>query len=76
MPQVLIQIGQSIDSQYSYFLSQEKIKYLLKFVDAIVDETETESDLLKEIEIGLKEVQKIRKGELPRRTLKQMINGD
>ncbi len=76
MPQVLIQIGQSTDSQYFNFLSQEKIKDLLKFVDSIVDETETESNLLKEIEIGLKEVQKIRKGELPRRTLKQMIGGE
>jgi len=47
MPQVLIQIGQSTDNQYSYFLSQEKIKDLLKFVEAIVDET----DLLLEEEI-------------------------
>jgi len=56
MPQVLIQIG---NNQYTYFLSQEKVKYLLKFIEAIVDET----DLLEEEEIEDKEMQiAIKKG--------------
>jgi len=75
MPQVTIKIGQSISNQHIYTLSDEKIKYLLKFVDSIIDETEEKYDLLKEIEIGLKQVKKIRKGELQRKTLKQMIDG-
>lgn len=33
------------------------------------------STLLNEIETGLKQVKKIRSGELPRKSLKQMING-
>ncbi len=75
MPQVLIKIGQSPKNQHSYNLSQEKVKYLLKFVNSMIDDTEEETDLLSEIEIGLKQVKKIRNGELPRKTLKQMING-
>ncbi len=75
MPQVLIKIGQSAKNQHSYNLSQEKVKYLLKFVNSMIDDTEEETDLLNEIEIGLKQVKKIRNGELPRKTLKQMLNG-
>jgi len=44
-------------------------------VNSIVDGCEEETDLLREIEIGLKHVKKIRHGELPRKTLKEMING-
>ena len=75
MPQVLIKIGETVKNQHLYNLSEEKIIYLFKFINSIVDETEEETDLLKEIEIGLKQVKKIRNGELPRKTLKQMING-
>jgi hypothetical protein len=75
MPQVTIKIGQSDTEQHFYTLSNEKIKYLLKFVGSITDETEEEADLLNEIETGLKQVKKIRNGELPRKTLTQMLNG-
>ncbi len=75
MPQVLIKIGESVTNQHTYNLTDEKIKYLLKFVNAIDDEPEPETDLLKQIETGLKQVKKIRNGELPRKSLKQMLNG-
>jgi hypothetical protein len=75
MPQVTIKIGSSVSNQLVYTLSAEKIKYLLKFVDSITDESDSNTDLLKEIETSLKEVKKIRSGQLPRRTIKQMIHG-
>lgn len=75
MPHVTIKIGQLASKQHSYTLSNEKIKYLLKFLGSIADETDEETDLMKEIETSLKQVKKIRNGELPHKTLKQMING-
>jgi hypothetical protein len=75
MPQVIIKIGQSPANQHIYTLNDEQIQYLLKFVNSISDETEKETHLLKEIEIGLKEVKKIQKGEISRKTIKQMVNG-
>jgi len=44
----------------------------LPFVEILEDETETE--LLKQIEQGLKDVKRIKEGQLPQRTVKQMIN--
>ena len=75
MPHVTIKIGQLASEQHSYTLSNEKLKYLLKFLGSIADETDEETDLMKEIETSLKQVKKIRNGELPYKTLKQMING-
>ena len=74
MPQVTIKIGLSDKNQHLYNLTADKVKYLLKFADSITGETEQETALLKEIETGLKEVKRIRKGELPRKTLKQMLS--
>ena len=76
MPQVLIKIGQSTEDQHLYNLSDEKIECLLEFARSIGDETDEKTDLLQEIEISLKQVKKIRAGELPRKTLNQMINGE
>ena len=74
MTQVTIRIGSSDAFQHSYAMTNEKIKYLLKFVSSITDESEEATSLMKEIEIGLKQVKKMRNGELPKRTLKQMLN--
>ena len=75
MPQVIIKIGESVSGEHVYNLSKDKIKYVLKFIDAIINEPEEESNLLKEIETGLKQVKKINDGVLPRKTLKQMLDG-
>ncbi len=75
MAQVTIRIGSSDSLQHTYAMSTEKIKYLLKFASSITDEPEQPIDLMKEIEIGLKQVKQMRNGELPKRTLKQMLNG-
>ena len=76
MPQVIIKIGESVSGEHVYNLSKDKIKYVLKFIDAIINEPEEESNLLKEIETGLKQVKKINDGVLPRKTLKQMLDPD
>ena len=77
MPQVIIKIGESVSGKHVYNLSNDKINYVLKFIDAISSEPEEEeSNLLKEIEIGLKQVKKINDGTLPRKTLKQMLDGN
>jgi len=75
MTQVTIQIGSSNFNQHSYTMTNEKVKYLLKFIHSITEENEKENDLMKEIEIGLKQVKQMRDGKLPVRTLKQMLNG-
>ncbi|OFX18406.1 MAG: hypothetical protein A2033_04385 [Bacteroidetes bacterium GWA2_31_9] len=72
MQQVTIKIG---ESYINHNFSEEKIKYLLKFINSITDETDEKTDLMKEIEISLQQVKKIRNGELPRKSIKQMIDG-
>ena len=76
MAQVTIKIGSSNSLQHIYAMSNEKIKYLLKFANSISEEeVEDNNNLLKEIETGLKQVKQIQKGMLPKKTLKQMLNG-
>ncbi|OFX17032.1 MAG: hypothetical protein A2033_04755 [Bacteroidetes bacterium GWA2_31_9] len=75
MTQVTINIGSSDSNHYVYTLSDEKVNYLLKFINSITDDSEQKTDLMKEIEIGLKQVKKMRNGEMPKKTLKQMLNG-
>lgn len=75
MPKVILKIGESTKNQHIYDLSDEKISYLLKFLNSITVEIEKNANFIKDIETGLKEVKKIRNGELPRKTLKQLLNG-
>ena len=75
-----ISINISPKEQHIFSMSKEKVQYLLKFINAIADEKddkqaiEEDDDLLQQIEKGLKDVNKIIKGELPRKTIKEMLN--
>ena len=75
-----ISINISPQEQHFFSMSMEKVQYLLKFINAISDEKENQKDdenhqLLQQIENGLKDANKIIKGELPRKTIKEMLNG-
>ncbi len=75
MPWVNVKIERNGVQNYLYQFSEEKINYLLKFIEAIAEDDEkTELSLLEEIEVGMKEVKKIRDGELPRKTLMEIID--
>jgi len=70
MTQVVIKIaGES--KEHAYTLTSEKVKYLLKFVNSIVEDEEEDS-LMKDIETGLRQVKKIRSGRLPKRSIKEL----
>ncbi len=62
MPQVYIRIGQSVKNQHLYKMSDEKIKYLFKFVEAINEESEedipklTKEEFLADFRKSLQEV--------------------
>ena len=73
-----ISINISPKEQHIFSMSKEKVQYLLKFINAISDEKEDkqaieEDNLLQQIEKGLKDANKIIKGELPRKTIKEML---
>ncbi len=75
-----ISINISPKETHIFSMSKEKVQYLLKFINAIADEKDDkqaieDDDLLQQIEKGLKDVKKIIKGELPRKTIKEMLNG-
>jgi hypothetical protein len=74
MPLVNLRIEKN-DINFSYQFSEEKINYLMKFIEAIAEDDEiTEMSLMEEIEAGLRDVRKIRDGELPKKTITQMID--
>ncbi len=70
-----ISIKISATEQHTFSLSAEKVKYLLKFINAIADDQTEEDNLLQQITKGLQEVKAIQDGKQTRKTLKDMLDG-
>jgi hypothetical protein len=75
MPLVNVKIEKNEVQHFSYQFSDEKIDYLLKFINAIAgDDDKVELSLMDEIEIGMNEVKKICDGDIPRKSLTDIVN--
>jgi uncharacterized membrane protein YgaE (UPF0421/DUF939 family) len=72
MTQVVIKIAGD-KQEHAYSLTNEKVKYLLKFINSIVEDDESDS-LMKDIETGLRQVKKMRSGHLPKRGVKELTH--
>ncbi|HRI29044.1 MAG TPA: hypothetical protein PK715_13370 [Chitinophagales bacterium] len=64
------------DQELVYHLSGKKAKYLIKFIDALNSDSDTESPIYKDIEKGLNEVKDILTGRLEGLPLHELLNHD